>query len=320
VLDLTAADPTWNGELVVPAPAETSPAAPPPATIRERILVIDSDPDTRGLLEVLLQQRGSSVRTAATAEEALAEIDRTPPDLVILDTEIAGAAPELDGVVRGLEGAGDLVVCRLASAMPLEGGDATQWIVRPFDPAAAVGRAAALLERRRLLADHSLQDPVTGVLNRRAFLERLTTEIARRDRSRRPLAVGVTHVALASPEASAWGQGVTHRVLKAAADALLHSVRQYDVVGRWAADRFALALADVASDGAHAAAQRVLNAVRTLAVPVRGGQPAAVDAWLGLLCSRPADARDAGSLVESAAAACDRARSNHGPGLEVVDQ
>jgi two-component system phosphate regulon response regulator PhoB len=53
--------------------------------MRERILVVDDEPDILELVRFNLAQAGLEVETAATAEQALAALRRTPPDLVVLD-------------------------------------------------------------------------------------------------------------------------------------------------------------------------------------------------------------------------------------------
>jgi len=51
----------------------------------ERILVVDDEPDILELVRFNLTQAGLQVETASTAEQALAALRRSPPDLVVLD-------------------------------------------------------------------------------------------------------------------------------------------------------------------------------------------------------------------------------------------
>ena len=54
------------------------------------MLVVDDDPGLRELIRVSLSLDGYTVREAASAEEALAAIEDTAPDLVLLDVVMPG--------------------------------------------------------------------------------------------------------------------------------------------------------------------------------------------------------------------------------------
>src|SRR5499427_1827022 len=55
-----------------------------------RILVVDDQPSIAGLMSQLLTIRGYSVVTASNADQAEAEIDRQPPDLILSDVMMPG--------------------------------------------------------------------------------------------------------------------------------------------------------------------------------------------------------------------------------------
>ena len=57
---------------------------------RFRVLVIDDDPSIRDYLEALATRRGYEVFAVGDAEEALASLDKTRPDLVTLDVVLPG--------------------------------------------------------------------------------------------------------------------------------------------------------------------------------------------------------------------------------------
>ena len=58
-----------------------------------RVLIVDDDPAGLEMLAVALLDSGFTVRTAASAAEALAEARRVPPSLVLVDVMM----PEMDG-------------------------------------------------------------------------------------------------------------------------------------------------------------------------------------------------------------------------------
>lgn len=67
---------------------------PPPTEPGLRILVVDDDEAVRVAIQHLLEADGHQVRAEGSAEAALAEFDRSPYDLVILDLGM----PQMDGL------------------------------------------------------------------------------------------------------------------------------------------------------------------------------------------------------------------------------
>jgi len=55
-----------------------------------RILIVDDERHNRQLLEVMLAPEGFHLLTAASGEEALAMVERQPPDLILLDVMMPG--------------------------------------------------------------------------------------------------------------------------------------------------------------------------------------------------------------------------------------
>lgn len=68
--------------------------AQPKYTLAARLLVVDDEPNIRSPLARALSLLGYSVEEASSGREALALLDRTPYDLIVLDMHM----PEIDGV------------------------------------------------------------------------------------------------------------------------------------------------------------------------------------------------------------------------------
>ena len=58
--------------------------------MKQRILVVDDEPQMRELLSMFLIQKGFQASAAATAEEALKKIREKPVDCVVLDINLGG--------------------------------------------------------------------------------------------------------------------------------------------------------------------------------------------------------------------------------------
>ena len=56
----------------------------------DRILVVDDTPDNCLLIQAILQDEGYEVELSESGKDALAKIDRSPPDLVLLDVMMPG--------------------------------------------------------------------------------------------------------------------------------------------------------------------------------------------------------------------------------------
>jgi DNA-binding response OmpR family regulator len=59
----------------------------------KRVLVVDDEPNIVMSLRFLMEREGLEVEVASTGQAAVAALDRTPADLVLLDVMM----PELDG-------------------------------------------------------------------------------------------------------------------------------------------------------------------------------------------------------------------------------
>ena len=140
------------------------------------ILVVDDDAPIRRMLDRTLSAEGYVVETAADGGEALAAIERSTPELVVLDVGMPG----LDGlaVSRRLRAKGLSVPVLLLTARDsvpdrvagLDAG-ADDYLVKPFATEELLARVRALLRRGKspeeLLAFADLTlDPATRAAQR----------------------------------------------------------------------------------------------------------------------------------------------------------
>jgi diguanylate cyclase (GGDEF)-like protein len=114
-------------------------------------------------------------------------------------------------------------------------------------------------------------DPLTGVSNRRAFLDRLGQEVRRSCRYQRPLSLAYFDVDNFKTVNDLYGHAEGDRLLRTVAVSLRGSIRESDCLGRLGGDEFALLLPETGSDTVQATLDKCR---RVLAETVtRGGWP-----------------------------------------------
>jgi two-component system KDP operon response regulator KdpE len=118
-----------------------------------KILVVDDEPPIRRLLRTSLASQGFQIMEAATAGEALAEIEREKPDLIILDLGL----PDMQGqeVIRILREKGSSVPIVVLSSRADEAGKvealdlgADDYVTKPFGTDELLARIRAALRHR----------------------------------------------------------------------------------------------------------------------------------------------------------------------------
>jgi two-component system, OmpR family, alkaline phosphatase synthesis response regulator PhoP len=120
------------------------------------VLIVDDEPNIVLSLQFLMKKAGYDVRTAKDGEEALTEISRAVPDLVLLDVMM----PKVDGFsicqqIRENPEWKDLRIIMLTARgrdVEREKGlalGADDYITKPFSTKDAIARVEAVLGRSR---------------------------------------------------------------------------------------------------------------------------------------------------------------------------
>lgn len=120
---------------------------------------------------------------------------------------------------------------------------------------------ARLHEQLRTLA---ATDPLTGLMNRRAFVDQIEAEINRSRRTDRPFAVALLDLDGFKAINDAHGHAAGDVALIRVAEVLRRGARTYDRVARFGGDEFVLFLPATTAAQAH----EVLERVRSIALPL----------------------------------------------------
>jgi DNA-binding response OmpR family regulator len=116
------------------------------------VLIVDDDPDIRGMLSFLLADLGFDVREAKDGNDALNELADAAPDCMVLDLMM----PDLDGFsvleamrARGLAATTPVVIltCKDDEKSLVRGWElgAVEFLTKPIDPYVLAAKIAAIV-------------------------------------------------------------------------------------------------------------------------------------------------------------------------------
>ncbi|ENO85295.1 GGDEF domain-containing response regulator [Thauera linaloolentis] len=255
------------------------------------VLVVDDEKHNRQLLTELLQHECRLV-LAKNGEQALARASEQQPDLILLDVVM----PDMSGhaVIRQLkedDGTRDIPVIFITALDSFDDQEtglelgAVDYIAKPFHPPivrARVRNHLRLVEQRRLLEQLAMLDNLTGIPNRRRFVETLAQEWRRCLRHALPLSLIVADIDHFKRINDTYGHAQGDDALRSVAQALKWAVhRPGDFVCRYGGEEFVLLLPGVDADGAFAFADCVRQHIATMPLQTANGKPLQLTLSLG---------------------------------------
>ena len=116
----------------------------------------------------------------------------------------------------------------------------------------------------------ALIDPLTGLANRRAFLEEAMGLGGRQGAARRPIAVLIADLDRFKSINDRFGHGVGDQVLRVFAEVASAKLGPCDLIGRLGGEEFSIVLYDAGRDKALATAERIRLSFETAAAEVSG--------------------------------------------------
>ena len=164
------------------------------------------------------------------------------------------------------------------------------------------GQASVSLENVGLheaVERQAVTDDLTGLANRRAFDETITTEVERSRRFEQPVALVMVDIDDFKLVNDRHGHLLGDEVLKQVADVLRASGREIDEPARYGGEELAMVLPGTDLEGAYNLAERIREGIADLSIPLPGGEELRVTASLGAAV-RPGSADDVTGLVRAA--------------------
>jgi len=194
------------------------------------------------------------------AIESIGEISEIPP--IVVDVPFGGAT-----------------VARIALASTDPGPDAEALAMLVARELGGAIRLAIVVEESQRLAT---TDSLTGLLNRRAFLEAANTELIRSDRtstSTSALLIDVDHFKQINDRL---GHAAGDVVLAAMGELLRKQARPYDIVARWGGEEFVVVLPNTTAADAQRVGERLRRAIEAARIVAPTGEPIAITASVGV--------------------------------------
>ena len=246
-----------------------------------RILVVDDHEDNVELLRARLEAWGYTVDAAHDGNEALAAVEASPPDLILLDVMM----PSVDGneVARRVKHNPALPFIPIIMQTALDSTEskvegleagADDYITKPIEFAELKARVRSMLRIKRLqeeleererqlleanerLRHMSRTDGLTGLDNRRYIEQQLDMMFAHARRLNEPLACVMCDLDRFKSVNDDHGHHAGDAVLRQFAAILKKEAREIDRVGRYGGEEFVLLLPGTVLDAAVTFAERV---------------------------------------------------------------
>lgn len=184
-----------------------------------------------------------------------------------------------------------------------------------FDQDGAVrgtaGIAIEITELKRLqeaLTVMANTDVLTGLANRRCFIEKLAHEFSRGQRYANPLAVMCFDLDHFKAINDRHGHAMGDMALKGVAEVFRKALRSLDVAGRLGGEEFAIFMPETDAAEAVEVSERLRDAIAKMDLRTPGGDPLAITVSVGVSCVQGDDA-DHEAVLARADAALYKAKS-----------
>lgn len=173
------------------------------------------------------------------------------------------------------------------------------------------------VESEEKLKRLALTDDLTGLFNRRAFMEGLEQEIVRQKRYNKPLAVIMVDLDHFKKVNDTYGHAGGDEVLRHFAALLRQTIRETDIPGRLGGEEFAVMLAETDAEQGARLANRLGQAIRSATVETEAG-PVSYTVSIGLSQLAAGDTTD--TILARADQALYRAKESGRDRVEVDGQ
>ncbi|MDR2501506.1 MAG: diguanylate cyclase [Treponema sp.] len=245
------------------------------------ILIIDDEKANLMVLNKMLSSE-YTVLTAKSGSEGLSRIEAEKPDLILLDIIM----PDMNGfeILKRLKERNEtgripvIIITGLDNEEDEEKGlllGAVDYIIKPFKNAIVMARVKThiqMVRQFKMIERLGLEDPLTGIPNRRCFQDRLGLEWRRAFRERKPLSFLMIDVDTFKQYNDTYGHPQGDSLLCAIAKLFTAAARRPgDLAARLGGEEFGVLLPETGLRYALEIAERIRRAVETARIPAPDG-------------------------------------------------
>ena len=243
---------------------------------KQKILIVDDLPENLLALEQLLEDFDVDILCASEGNEAVGKAFENDFDLILMDIQMPGMNGfEAVKLIKKEEKNRFIPVIFLTAAYSddiskIEGikAGAIDFMTKPISEEILIGKVKLFLEMRndkkelektkQQLEKIVFTDALTGVINRKPFLDLFDNNILRAKREKNKLALLFLDLEKFKQINDIYGHETGDKILVQAAEKIKKVMRKSDFLGRIGGDEFVLCLNDIKSaEGAVDAALRI---------------------------------------------------------------
>lgn len=236
-----------------------------------KILACDDEISILESVKAVLISEGYQVITARNGKEAVELFKRYFPDLVILDVSMPGMTgfEVLDRIKpyfrdRYIPVIFMTVSVKINDKLKALHGGAVDYLTKPVSPEELLARIQNFLKIKKqhdILKKEATFDAMTGLLNKKHFINKAEEEIEKSYRNRTPLTFILIDIDNFKEINDSLGHLAGDRVIVDFAKKLKKSVRKIDLIGRFGGDEFMVMLIHKRRQEAEAVVRRLKKAM-----------------------------------------------------------
>lgn len=147
----------------------------------------------------------------------------------------------------------------------------------------------AMRQRLEELQEMAMHDPLTGIANRRFVEINLVARLEELKRYGFPFAILFTDVDNFKQINDTYGHSVGDRILKMVSATLAHSLRSFDIIGRWGGEEFVTLLVNVKQEDLFVLSDRLRRLVEKSLLTIENGETIGVTVSIGASVARTED-------------------------------